>query len=159
ESNLGRVDDAVAAYRAALEAVPTHLPTLQALGALYRATERFGELAEMDLREAEKIADPVRRAERYYEVAELVERRIGDLAESVRLYERSFDLAPGQRAAFDALDRLYRREERWSDVVALYERQSQATRDPALTRLLKQEAGRLWRDRVPNAEKAAAAMR
>src|SRR6185503_17541206 len=44
-------------------------------------------------------------------------------------------------------------------VVALYDRQSQATRDPALTRLLKQEAGRLWRDRVPNAEKSAAAMR
>ena len=126
ETHLGRIDDAVAAYRSALEAVPTHMPTLQALGALYRAAERWSDLADMDLREAERIGDPERRAARYYEVADLVERRLGDQPHAISLYERCLDLVPGHRAAFAALDQLYRREERWRDIVAMYERQAQA---------------------------------
>ena len=55
-ASLGRSDDAVNAYRNALEAVPTHMPTLQALGALYRTAERWSDLADMDLREAERIS-------------------------------------------------------------------------------------------------------
>lgn len=159
EHSLGRTDDAVAAYRHALEAVPTHMPTLQALGALYRQAERWSDLADMDLREAERIADPERRAARYCEVAELVDRRLGDHAHAISLYERCLDLQPGQRAAFAALDQLYRREERWRDIVALYERQAQALGDGKLVRFFKQEIGRLWRERVPNADKAAAALR
>ena len=107
EQNLGRTDDAINAYRQALEAVPTHLPTLQTLGALYRAAERWSDLADMDLREAERIADPERRASRYHEVADLVERRLGDHPHAVSLYERCLDLVPGHRAAFAALDQLY----------------------------------------------------
>ena len=159
EISLGRTDDAVTSYRNALEAMPTHMPTLQALGALYRQAERWSDLADMDLREAERIADPERRAARYYEVADLVERRLGDQAHAISLYERGLDLVPGQRAAFSALDQLYRREERWRDIVALYERQAQAVTDPKLIRFYKQEIGRLWRERVPNADKAAAALR
>ncbi|HEX9101784.1 MAG TPA: tetratricopeptide repeat protein, partial [Polyangia bacterium] len=159
ESHLGRTDDAVAAYRSALDAVPTHMPTLQALGALYRAAERWSDLADMDLREAERIGDPERRAARYYKVAELVERRLGDQPHAISLYERCLDLVPGHRAAFAALDQLYRREERWRDIVAMYERQAQAVADPKLVRFYKLEIARLWRERVPNAEKAASAYR
>ncbi|MDB4969500.1 MAG: domain protein putative component of TonB system, partial [Myxococcales bacterium] len=159
EHSLGRTDDAVGAYRNALEAMPTHMPTLQALGALYRQAERWSDLADMDLREAERISDPERRAARYYEVADNVERRLGDQPHAVSLYERCLDLVPGHRAAFVALDALYRREERWRDIVALYERQAQAVTDPKLVRFYKQEIGRLWRERVPNADKAAQALR
>jgi len=159
EVHLGRIDDAVGAYRSALEAVPTHMPTLQALGALYRAAERWSDLADMDLREAERIGDPERRAARYFDVADLVERRLGDQPHAISLYERCLDLVPGHRAAFAALDALYRREERWRDIVAIYERQAQAVTDPKLVRYYKQEIGRLWRERVPNADKAAQAYR
>lgn len=159
EQNLGRTDDAINAYRQALDAVPTHLPTLQTLGALYRAAERWSDLADMDLREAERIPDPERRAARYHEVADLVERRLGDHPHAVSLYERCLDLVPGHRAAFAALDQLYRKEDRWRDIVALYERQAAAVEDPKLVRFYKQELGRLYRERAPNADKAAAALR
>ncbi len=159
ESFLGHADDAVTAWQQALETVPTHLPTLQALGALYRTSERWPELVQMDLREAEKISDPKRRAGCYFEVAQLVERRIGDETEAARLYQRSFDLDPIQGGAFDALDRLYRREERWADVVKLYERQAETTKDRSLVRHYKLEAARLWRERVPNIDKSQAAFR
>ena len=93
----------------ALEAVPTHLPTLQAFGALYRAAERWSDLGRHGLREAERIADPQRRASRYSDVADLVERRLGDQPHAISLYERCLDLVPGHRAAFAALDSLYRK--------------------------------------------------
>jgi tetratricopeptide (TPR) repeat protein len=156
---LNHADEAVAAWQAALETAPTHLPTLQALGALYQNTERWPDLVRMDLSEAEKISDPRRRADRYFDVAGLIDRRIGDEEEAIRLYQRSFDLHAGHRGAFDALDRLWRREERWADLVKLYERQSSCTTDRALERYLKQEAARLWRERVPNPEKSQSLLR
>jgi len=159
EAHLAHAEDAVTAWQSALEAAPTHLPTLQALGALYRNTERWAELVQMDLHEVEKVSDPKRRANRYFEIAQLIERRIGDQDEAVRLYQRAFELQVGHRGAFHALDRLYRREERWADLVRLYERQAGATEDPQLVRYYRMEAGRLWRTRVPNADKAASALR
>ena len=159
QNQLAHVDEAVTAWQAALEAAPTHLPTLQALGALYQTQERWSELVQMDLHEVEKIADPRRRANRYFEIGQLIERRIGDQEEAVRLYQRAIELLPGHRGAFDALDRLYRREERWADLVRIYEKQAGATNDPQLVRFYRQEAARLWRERVPNADKAQAAFR
>jgi tetratricopeptide (TPR) repeat protein len=159
EAHLAHIEEAVTAWQSALEAAPTHLPTLQALGALYQNTERWAELVQMDLHEVEKVSDPKRRANRYFEIAQLIERRIGDQDEAVRLYQRAFELSTGHRGAFASLDRLYRREEKWSELVRLYEKQAGATSDPQLVRFFRQEAGRLWRERLSNADKAASAMR
>lgn len=159
ESNLGRADEAVASYRQALIALPTHLPTLQALAALYRAAERWSDLCELELAEAERIGDPERRAARYCEAAQLVERHLGDERHATSLYERCLDLVAGHRVAFAALERLYRRQERWRDLIALYERQAEAVSDPRLVRFYKQEIGRLWRERVAKFDKAATALK
>ena len=136
------------------------MPTLQALGALYRTAERWSDLADMDLREAERIADPERRAARYYEVADLVERRLGDQPHAISLYERCLDLVPGHRAAFAALDHALSPR----GALARHRRASTSDRrrpsaTPKLVRYYKQEIGRLWRERVPNADKAAQAYR
>ena len=64
---------------------------------------------------------------------------------------------PGHRLAFFGLDRLYRRQEKWPELVRLYEQQAPHTTDRALFRFLRQETARLWSERVPNSENAAAA--
>jgi len=156
-TKLGHLDAAEVAYAAALDVDPLHLPTLQSFDALFRSGARWAELAQMQLREAEKITDPKRRADHLVEVAELLERRLGDRHEAVRLNERAYELAPGHRLAFFALDRLYRRAEKWTDLVRLYEQQAPHTTDRALHRFLRQESARLWSERVPNSDRAAAA--
>ncbi|HEX9102979.1 MAG TPA: hypothetical protein VF997_12290, partial [Polyangia bacterium] len=156
-TKLGHLDAAEVAYAAALDVDPLHLPTLSAFDALFRTGARWAELAQMMLREAEKITDPRRRADHLVEVAELIERRLGDRHESVRLLERAYELQPGHRLAFFALDRLYRRQESWPELVRLYEQQAPHTTDRALFRFLRQETARLWSERVPNSENAAAA--
>ena len=86
-----------------------------------------------------------------------IERRLGDRHEAVRLNERAYELYPGHRLAFFALDRLYRRAEKWPELVRLYEQQAPHTSDRALYRFLRQETARMWSERVPNSENAAAA--
>lgn len=156
-TKLGHLDAAEVAYAAALDVDPLHLPTLSAFDALFRNGARWAELAQMMLREAEKITEPRRRADHLVEVAELIERRLGDRHEAVRLLERAYELMPGHRLAFFALDRLYRRAEKWPELVRLYEQQAPHTTDRALFRFLRQETARLWSERVPNSENAAAA--
>ena len=156
-TKLGHLDAAEVAYAAALDVDPLHLPTLQSFDALFRSGARWAELAQMQLREAEKLTDTKRRADHLVEVAELLERRLGDRHEAVRLNERAYELHPGHRLAFFALDRLYRRAEKWTELVRLYEQQAPHTTDRALHRFLRQESARLWSERVPNSDRAAAA--
>ena len=156
-TKLGHLDAAEVAYAAALDVDPLHLPTLQSFDALFRSGGRWAELAQMQLREAEKILDPKRRADHLVEVAELLERRLNDCHEAVRLNERAYELAPGHRLAFFALDRLYRRQEKWAELVRLYEQQAPHTTDRALQRFWRQESARLWSERVPNTDRAATA--
>ncbi len=47
--------------------------------------------------------------------------------------------------------------EKWAELVRLYEQQAPHTSDRALHRFLRQESARLWSERVPNSDKAAAA--
>ncbi|MCA1664987.1 MAG: hypothetical protein LC659_12070, partial [Myxococcales bacterium] len=72
-TKLGHLDAAEVAYAAALDVDPLHLPTLSAFDALFRNGARWAELAQMLLREAEKIDEPRRRADHLVEAAELVE--------------------------------------------------------------------------------------
>jgi len=156
-TKLGHLDAAEVAYAAALDVDPLHLPTLSAFDALFRTGARWAELAQMMLRETEKIGEPRRRADHLVEVAELIERRLGDRHEAVRLLERAYELQAGHRLAFFALDRLYRRQEKWPELVRLYEQQAPHTTDRAFYRFLRQETARLWAERVPNSENAAGA--
>lgn len=156
-TKLGHLDAAEVAYAAALDVDPLHLPTLHAFDMLFRSGQRWAELAQMQLREAEKIDDARRRADHLIEVAALIERRLGDRHEAVRLLERAYELSPGHRLAFFALDRLYRRQEKWPELVRLYEQQAPHTSDKALYRFLRQETGKLWSERVPNSDNAVVA--
>ena len=100
--------------------MPTHLPTLQALGALYRESERWAELgADGSARGGEASPIRERRAERYYEVAaahRAAHRR--SRRGGARCTSAAFDLRPGIAARLRRRSIvLYRREERWADLV------------------------------------------
>lgn len=154
EGELEALDAAREACALALEADPT---SVAALSALERIARRRGEPLEA-ARHAEKIAelvtDPRLRAEHAARAARHLE-RAHDLAGAVARAEAARAAAPASPAAAFALERLYAREGRTDDLVALREAQmAEGVIDPGHGWF---DVGLLARYRLGDQEKARAA--
>jgi len=156
EHRLGRPEEALAAYRLAVDASPTFAPAVQAL--LRVCHERGLPLAiELERLEADRIVDAQARAVRYAALAEVVEAQSpADLAEeAAMLYERTLALDPTNGAAFDALDRMYRGASQWQRLIALYENALAKTTHPRRTRSLRLQLAELLDARAQQPGRAA----
>jgi tetratricopeptide (TPR) repeat protein len=121
ETELGRVDDAIACCRSVLTVDPGHRAALAALGRLCaRAGEWEGVLAAFE-GEATAAKDPRERGQRLFRAGEVLEQHLGRTDLAVRRYREALALDPALLAARSALERLYAREDRWEEHVALIE--------------------------------------
>jgi tetratricopeptide (TPR) repeat protein len=107
ERRLGRVDEAIAAYREALTLAPAHLAALHALARIYRAREDHEDLVDVLLAQGAARLAPEERIVALAEAARLVEERLGSPARAVEAWEEALRAAPGYAPALRALDRLY----------------------------------------------------
>ncbi len=156
ENRLGRGNDALAAYRLAVDACPTFAPAVQALLRVCRA--RGLPLAiELERREADRIVDPQVRAVSYAALAELVEAQSpADLPEEAALlYERTLALDPTNAAAFEALDRMYRSSSQWPRLIALYENAVAKATHPRKARSLRLQLAEVLDARAQQPDRAA----
>lgn len=155
----GGRDDALAAYRQAVEAAPAFPPAAQALLALAQQRGHTGLVLELERREAERIADPRSRAVRWAALAERVEAANGPREDFVTLHERVLALEPANQASFEALDRLYRSANQWPRVVTLYEAAAASTDDVRRRRALRLELAEIHQSRTNEPTKAARILR
>ena len=159
EGRLGRAEDALRCYHAALEAAPTLAAAAHALIAHYQVHRRWADLAAVLLVEANRVADPVQRASRYVVLAQLCEVHPESTDDVAALYERALALDPGQSTAIDALDRIYRAAGRWEPLISLYEQQLAHARSPRRVRALRLALAQLYLERAGSPERAASQLR
>ncbi len=156
ENRLGRPEEALAAYRLAVDASPTFAPAVQALLRVCR--ERGLPLAiELERLEADRIVDPQVRAVRYAAIAEIIEAQSpADLPEeAAMLYERTLALDPTNAAAFEALDRMYRVASQWQRLIALYENALAKATHPRRARSLRLQLAEVLDARAHQPDRAA----
>lgn len=118
----GDDDKAATWYRAALAIDPTFGPALTALDALFATQERWQELIEMRLHEAEAATDPQRRAEAHARVAEVFESALERLDAAAVHHGKALSLSPEREGSFKALVRLHALAHRHRELIELYER-------------------------------------
>ncbi|HEY8946389.1 MAG TPA: tetratricopeptide repeat protein, partial [Polyangiaceae bacterium] len=109
----GRVDEALAEYRAVYELDPDNATALTALERLYQKTERWRDLLDVYARKRELALEPSERRPILFEIAKLYEERIGDARSAIETYTAVLDDSPSDTGALAALDRLYRTTEQW----------------------------------------------
>jgi tetratricopeptide (TPR) repeat protein len=146
ERRMGRVDDAVAAYRETLTLAPAHLPALQTLARIYRARGDDEHLVEILRAQGAARVAPVERAAPLAEAARLAEERLGDLTRAIEHYEEALRIAPDFAPARRALDRLYAQTGRSDDLARLRRSAADATPEDRAERLLR--LARLEADRT-----------
>ncbi len=158
EEKLARPDEAIAMLEEAVRLLPTYKPALHGLGRLYERGGRWAELArlyEVELGLGDE--DGAARTGRLFKLAEIFELRLGREDDATKLLVELLRLQPGYPPALDALERLYRKAERYNELVALYEVQVGLTEDVDRKIYLWSRIGQVLEDKLQALDPAAAA--
>jgi golgin subfamily B member 1 len=118
---LGKIDEAVAAYRALVQADPSDSATIADLDELLRGAERREDLRWLfGIRTS--AAAPEDRARIFEEWAMLEEDVFGNPKEAIELYRKATDLDPSRRETLRALSRLLLAEGHYQEAASVVAR-------------------------------------
>ncbi len=109
-------------YRRALELRADEPRALAALESLYEELDDSSSLLEVLARRAEIADSDAERKRLLYRRAKILAERTKDLPTATEVYETILDI-DFEPAAVDALEALYVEQDRWTDLVDLYQRQ------------------------------------
>jgi tetratricopeptide (TPR) repeat protein len=119
---LGKVDEALAQYRAVYESQPDNGEALTALETLYRKTEGWADLLEVYTKKLALADEPGERKATLFAIAELQEQQLGDAESAIQTYGSVLEEDATDVGALEALDRLYRQTESWENYAGVLER-------------------------------------
>ncbi|MCA9664794.1 MAG: tetratricopeptide repeat protein, partial [Myxococcales bacterium] len=123
EEQLGNVESALETNTRILELEPQNAQAIDALERLYTKTEQWNELLEIYQRKIELVDDPDERKQIYFRIAYLYEEEVGDADKAIDAYRTVLDLGGDDPEALRALESIYQRQERWSDLADTLVRQ------------------------------------
>jgi tetratricopeptide (TPR) repeat protein len=123
-NKLDHLDYALTSYRQAVKLDPDRRRAHAGLVAIYRIQQRWAELADALAAEAELEPTVDRRRKLYLELGEIQENQLGSVSRAVEAYEQAAELATETDDALAALERIYRREERWGKLARVLERRA-----------------------------------
>ena len=114
---LGRVDDAVAAWRHVIAIDPSDFRALAALEALFTREGRWEEAIDVLEKRALVLDDEDQRRETLLQAASTWEEKVEDLTRAAQVYERVRASDPANVLASDRLDAIYSQQYKWAELV------------------------------------------
>ncbi|MEM9188384.1 MAG: tetratricopeptide repeat protein [Myxococcota bacterium] len=151
---LENVDGAVIAYRKVLDQDPGDLEVLTALEELYRRTERWKDLQGILRRRAELEDDPVQQEEILAQMAFIYDNMLEAPDDAISVYKEILELDPASERALGALDDLYARQERWTELADNTDRQLAMAEDPERQQALMLRLAELRESKMGQVESA-----
>jgi tetratricopeptide (TPR) repeat protein len=130
EDRLSEPLAAVSSYERLLAIQPNHPHALRSLERLYAQGERWRDLVEILTRQAEQLGDASQVVPLYVRAGEVFEDKLGEPDRALRAYKQALALKPDFLPALVALGRLAPRLGRWDDLVEMYRREIEVSRDP-----------------------------
>ncbi|MDI7266447.1 MAG: hypothetical protein QME96_00435 [Myxococcota bacterium] len=120
---LKRVDYAVRTYATVLGQIdPNNVDALLALADVYRDSKQWPALVQTLNRCIEVVDAPERKKEILVQLGSTQEEILGDEREAMISYRAALEIDQRHPGALEALERLYRKGERWDDLVPILER-------------------------------------
>ncbi|MFU8803745.1 MAG: hypothetical protein ACNA8W_08060, partial [Bradymonadaceae bacterium] len=117
---LKEFDRGLSAYQRAHDLQPENRDILLALEELYEASEQWDELRAILASQMDMAEDDEERVGIYVRKARLQYERFNDTEAAIDDYQRAFTLRSDHPLVIDSLQRLYRKEERWQELVDLF---------------------------------------
>ncbi len=137
----------------ALAVDATHVPTLHAIARVAAELGRWEDLTEAYEAMA-NTADPETQAHYYAQISFTAGEQLGDKAKALAFAQRAMEASPASREAFDRLSEILAQEERWPELTRAIERRVKALPDEHGAAALALQAGRIYLERMGDADKA-----
>jgi tetratricopeptide (TPR) repeat protein len=131
ESHLQNLDVAIGAWEEILHLEPEHPTAFAALGRLYAKAERWPSLVHLNERELQLIDEAEEAAAMWVRNAEIANAKLGDAVLAERSYRAALLLVPDFIPALEGLGRMLVGGDRFSELIAMTDRQIEATLDDA----------------------------
>lgn len=154
DTRQGNVDAAVAAYHKVLAQDPGDAEALAALEALFRRTQRWGDLLAVYRKRLDLTGDPAVREELLDAIARTYDEHLSDAESAIRTYREMLEANPVSPRALEALDGLFARLERWSDLADNLQVRLEAAQDPDEQTALMLRLARLREEKMGEVETA-----
>jgi tetratricopeptide (TPR) repeat protein len=159
EQRLHHYDYAVAAFREAIKRDRARLDAYTGLEEVFRKQQRWAELADTMATHLEHEPDADHRIDLLLSAGDLYETQLASTARAIEAYQAAMDLADGNDDALVALERLYRRDERWGKLAVVLERRAElfaAGGEIGRANVLRDELATLRADKLGDLEGAIA---
>jgi tetratricopeptide (TPR) repeat protein len=143
--HAGQPERAVEKYRAALELRPDHPVAVEALERTWKAARNFSALADRALSALKDTTDKKKKVHAYEKLAWVDGELRGDPDSALMAYESLVELDPAHHVAMRVLEKRYLSQQRWPELVALYEHMGLTASDPAFASATHLDRARLRR--------------
>src|SRR6185312_2353416 len=159
EEVLEDLDRAVGVFQHVLSVDDTDTTALDQLERIYIRLARWNELKNVYAKKADLAGTPAEKKQMLFVLGQVYDRELGDPERAVETYSSIVDLDPEDYDAVQALDRLYQQLERWYDLLAVLERQTELAPSPGEVVSLRFRIGELWREHLKDLARAVEAYR
>jgi len=123
EQELGEIDAALETNRAIYQVDDSNEAALGALERLYLGKQQFEDLLDIYKRKLDLGLEGDEQTQVQLKIAQLYEDEVKDDGKAVEAYKAILDTAGDDTSALASLDRIYVRNENWSDLADVLERQ------------------------------------
>ncbi|MFB6264321.1 MAG: tetratricopeptide repeat protein, partial [Bradymonadaceae bacterium] len=150
EADRGRTEEAIDAYREALELDETDRRAMRSLVDLYEETDRHAELVRTLERLERTVDDPDELTEIHEKIARYSRSVLEDLDRAIEATRSILRFEPDHRAALEELEDLYRETEQWENLRDVLVREfeiAEADDRPSDARRAARQLAELSRDR------------
>lgn len=156
---LDRADYALPSLRRALELNPASGEALTTQAVLQRKAQRWPELAETLSQHSEVEENTEARLGLFLALGELQEKQLNAPAKAIEAYQAACELDPNHDDALSALERIYRRDEKWANLAKVLDRRAEAAEhhgDNARAATIRRDLATLRAERLGDLEGAIA---
>ncbi|HEY1558512.1 MAG TPA: tetratricopeptide repeat protein [Kofleriaceae bacterium] len=151
---LGRVDEAVDAWRKVIAIDPSDFRALEALEGLFVREGRWEEAIDVLEKRALVLDDEVQRRDTLLQAAATWEEKVEDLTRAAEVYERVRGGDPSNQTASERLEAIYRQQYKWTELVEILLERSELVPDVLQQIALLNNVARIYENEIGDQESA-----
>ncbi len=153
-SRLSNKEEAYECYKRAHEIDKENLTTIQALGKVLGQLDKYEELVEINLLEAQLVSDQRRMLSLLFKNAQICQNRLNDSERALKFYQQVLAISPDYVPALRATGAIYIKERRWGDLLSLYRQELRASKEKAQRERLLFRIGAILEEELNDADGA-----
>lgn len=151
---LGRVEEAIGAWRHVIAIDPSDFRALQALENLFVREARWEESIDVLERRALVLDDEQQRRDTLLQAAATWEEKVEDLNRAAQVYERVRGSDPANAIASDRLEAIYRQQYKWAELVEILLERSENVSDVEQQIQLLNQVAKIYETEIGDQESA-----